>query len=81
MKELIQRIAEYLVDQPDHVSVTEKKSGNTIIYEVRVAIPDLGKIIGKRGRNADAIRTILKAVAGKTNNHVILDVIEGGMIP
>ena len=76
MKELIKYIAEYLVDQPDHVSVTEKVSGNTTIYEIRVAKPDLGKIIGKQGRNADAIRTILAAVGGKTKTRVLLDVME-----
>ena len=76
MKELIQRIAESLVDQPEHVHVSENASGNTIIYELRAAKSDLGKIIGKQGRNADAIRTILAAVGGKTKTRVLLDVLE-----
>lgn len=76
MKELIQRIAESLVDQPAHVYVTEKSSGRTIIYELRVAKPDLGKVIGKQGRNADSIRTILTAVGGKTRTRVLFDVVE-----
>ena len=76
MKELIQRIAESLVDQPDQISVTETDSGRTIIYELRVAKSDLGKIIGKKGKNVNAIRTILNAVAGKTRKHVLLELVE-----
>ena len=76
MRELIKCIAEFLVDQPEHVYVSENLSGRTVVYELRVAKPDLGKVIGKQGRNADAIRTILKAVAGKTKKRVLLDVVE-----
>ncbi len=76
MKELIQRIAESLVDKPEHVYVSENLSGRTTIYELRVSKPDLGKVIGKQGRNADAIRTILTAVGGKTRTRVLLDVVE-----
>ena len=76
MKELIKRIAESLVDQPDQISVTETESGRTIIYELSVAQPDIGKIIGKQGKNVDAIRTILKAVAGKTRKRVLLELVE-----
>ncbi len=66
MKELIKRIAESLVDQPDQVSVKEIHGDRLVVYELKVAKSDMGKIIGKQGKNADAIRTILKAVAGKT---------------
>ena len=59
MKELIKQIAESLVDQPKHVNVSENLGGKIKVYELRVAKPDLGKVIGKQGRNTDAISTIL----------------------
>jgi len=76
MKELIKQIAESLVDQPENVNVRENLSGRTKVYELQVAKPDLGKVIGKQGRNADAIRTILTAIGGKTKTRVLLDVVE-----
>ena len=54
-----------LVDQPEQVKVTETEGGNTVVLEVKVAKGDTGKVIGKQGRHADAIRTILSAAAGK----------------
>lgn len=76
MKELIERIAKELVDQPDQVSVTEIEGGRTVVYELRVAKSDIGKIIGKRGQNVNAIRTILNAVSGKSRKQVVLELIE-----
>ena len=76
MKELIKRIAESLVDQPDQVSVKEIHGDRLVVYELKVAKSDMGKIIGKQGKNADAIRTILKAVAGKTRKQVLLELLE-----
>jgi predicted RNA-binding protein YlqC (UPF0109 family) len=76
MKELINRIAEALVDYPDQVSLKEIKGHRLVVYELKVAKSDIGKIIGKQGRNADAIRTILKAVAGKTRKQVLLEMVE-----
>jgi len=76
MKELIKRIAESLVDYPDQVSVKEIQGDRIVVYELEVAKSDIGKIIGKQGRNADAIRTILWAVAGKAKKRVLLDLVE-----
>ena len=76
MKDLITEIVKALVDQPDQVSVTVTESGQTVMLEIRVADSDLGKVIGKKGRNADAIRTILGAAAGKTRKRYILEIIE-----
>jgi predicted RNA-binding protein YlqC (UPF0109 family) len=76
MKELIKRIAESLVDEPDQISLTENVSESTIFYELEVAKSDIGKIIGKQGKNIDAIRTILKAIAGKTRKQILLELVE-----
>ena len=76
MKELIERIAQELVDQPDQVSVSEIEGGRTVVFELRVAKSDIGKIIGKRGQNVNAIRTILNAVSGKSRKQVVLELIE-----
>ena len=76
MKELIKRIAESLVDQPDQVSVKEIHGDRLVVYELKVAKSDMGKIIGKKGRNVDAIRTILTAVGGKTRTRVLLELVE-----
>ncbi len=76
MKELIKRIAESMVDQPDQVSVKEIKGDRLVVYELKVAKSDIGRIIGKQGRNADAIRTILKAVAAKLRKRVLLELVE-----
>ena len=76
MKELIERIARELVDLPDQVSVTEIEGGRTVVFELRVAKSDIGKIIGKRGQNVNAIRTILNAVSGKSRKQVVLELLE-----
>ena len=76
MKELIKRIAESLVDYPDQVSVKEIQGDRLVVYELNVTKSDIGKIIGKKGRNVDAIRTILTAVGGKTRTRVLLELVE-----
>ena len=76
MKDLITEIVKALVDQPEEVSVNEIGGGHTTVLEVRVAKTDMGKIIGKQGRTAQAIRTILGAAAGKTRQKYILEIVE-----
>ena len=76
MKELIKRIAESLIDYPDQVSVKEIQGNRLVVYELNVAKSDIGKIIGKKGRNVDAIRTILRAVAVKLRKRVLLELVE-----
>ena len=76
MKELIKNIAESLVDSPGQVSVKEIHGDNLVVYELEVARSDIGKIIGKQGKNIDAIRTILKAIAGKTKKRILLELLE-----
>lgn len=76
MKELIQYIVRAIVDNPDEVSVSEIEGGQTTVLELKVAKSDLGKVIGKQGRNAQAIRTILGAVSAKIKKRVVLEIIE-----
>ena len=76
MKELISHIAQALVDNPEQVSVTEVEGGQTLILELRVAKEDMGKIIGKHGRTAQAIRTLLSAASGKTGKRYVLEIVE-----
>jgi len=75
LKELTENIAKALVDNPEQVKVSEIEGGMTSIIELWVAKPDLGKVIGKQGRNADAIRTILSAVSMKIRKRVVLEII------
>ena len=76
MKDLIADIVKALVDQPEQVTVTEIETGNTVILELSVAKSDMGKVIGKQGRNAQAIRTILSAAAGKAKKRYVLEIVE-----
>ena len=76
MKDLIIYIAKSLVDQPEQVAVTEIEGGNTNVLELSVAKSDMGKIIGKQGRTAMAIRTLLSAASGKARKRYILEIIE-----
>ena len=76
MKDLITEIVKTLVDHPGEVSINEIGGAHTTVLEVRVAKTDMGKIIGKQGRTAKAIRTILSAVAGKTRDKYILEIVE-----
>ena len=76
MKDLITAIVQALVDQPEAVSVSEVGGAHTIVLEVSVAKSDMGKVIGKRGRNAQAIRTILSAASGKRKENYMLEIVE-----
>ena len=76
MKDLIKEIVQALVDQPDEVSVTEILGENTNVLELKVAKSDMGKVIGKQGRHAQALRTILSAASGKTRKRYVLEILE-----
>ena len=76
MKELISDIARAFVDNPEQVTVTEVEGGQALILELKVAKEDMGKIIGKHGRTAQAIRTVLNAASGKAKKRVILEILE-----
>ncbi len=75
MKELVEVIARALVDHPDEVSVNEKKDGKTTVLELHVADGDMGKVIGKQGRIAKAIRSVVKAAAAKEDKRVVVDIV------
>ena len=75
LKELVETIAVALVDYPDDVAVTEVK-GETTVVELRVAPSDLGKVIGKQGRTARAIRTLLRATGMKMRKRLALEILE-----
>ena len=74
MKALVEVITKALVDHPESVVVTEKNEGKSIVIEVKVADSDLGKVIGKQGRIAKAIRAVVKAAAAKEDKKVIVDI-------
>jgi uncharacterized protein len=76
MKEIIEVIARALVDQPEVVSVNEVGGTRTSILELKVAQQDIGKIIGRQGRTAGALRTILNAIAAKEKRHTVLEIVE-----
>ena len=76
MKDLIEYIAKALVDQPDQVKVSEVEGEKTSVIELTVAKEDLGKVIGKQGRTARAMRTILSAASTKINKRSVLEIIE-----
>jgi predicted RNA-binding protein YlqC (UPF0109 family) len=76
MKELIKFIAQSLVDNPDEVQVTEIQGEQTSVIELKVAKEDLGKVIGKQGRTARAMRTILSAASTKIRKRAVLEIIE-----
>lgn len=76
MKELIQFIAHELVDNPEEVTVYEVGGNNTSVLELKVAKEDLGKVIGKHGRTAQAMRTLLNAASGKAKKRMILEIVE-----
>ena len=74
LKELLTFLAGSLVDNPDKIVIEEKEDGQTVIFKLHVADEDMGKVIGKQGRNAQAIRLLMKAAASKENKKVIVDV-------
>lgn len=76
MKELVENIARALVDQPDEVSVTLIEGQQTTVLELQVAQEDLGKVIGKQGRTARAMRTLLGAAGSKEKQRYVLEILE-----
>jgi hypothetical protein len=76
MKDLVANIARSLVDKPELVTVEEVEGNQTTVLELTVAKEDLGKVIGKQGRTAQAIRTILSAVSSKMKKRTVLEIIE-----
>ena len=75
MKELVKVIAVSLVDHPEEVVVTEKETDHSIILELHVAPDDMGKVIGKQGRIAKALRSVVKAAAAKEDKRVVVDIV------
>lgn len=75
MKELVEVIAKALVDNPDEVVVTEKEDGRNVVVELHVAQTDMGKVIGKQGRIAKAIRSVVKAASSKDNKKVDVEIV------
>ena len=75
MKELVEIIARAIVDNPSSVNVTEETEGDTLIEKLNVSPDDMGKVIGKQGRIANAIRTVVKAAALKENKRVVVEII------
>ena len=75
MKELVEIIAKALVDNPDEVVVTEKEDGKNLVVELHVASSDMGKVIGKQGRIAKAIRSVVKAASSKDNKRVDVEIV------
>ncbi len=76
MKELVEVIATSLVDYPEKVVVTEKETEKAIVVELRVAPEDMGKVIGKQGRIAKSIRTVVKAAATKDDKKVVVEILQ-----
>jgi len=76
LKELVEKMAKALVDNPDNVEVVEIEGEKTTVIELRVAPDDLGKVIGRQGRTARAMRTILSASATKGNKRAVLEILE-----
>ena len=76
MKEVLEVIAKALVEHPDEVSVTEIPGDRSLTLELRVADGDMGKVIGKQGKIAKAIRTVVKAAASMENMHVSVDIVQ-----
>lgn len=76
LKELVHYIVQSMVDNPEEILVSEIEGNQTTVLELRVAKSDLGKVIGKQGRNAQAIRTILAAVSAKIRKRVVLEIVE-----
>ncbi len=76
MKDLITNIARALVDNPDAVEVAELEGNHTSVLELKVAKEDIGKVIGKQGRTAQAMRTILSSVSGKAKKRTVLEIMD-----
>ena len=75
MKQILLDITKAIVEDPDSVAVTEKVSGDTVVLELSVAKQDMGRVIGKEGKIAKSIRTVMRAAAARENKRVIVDII------
>ena len=75
MKQILLDITKAIIEDPDSVMVTEKVSGDTVVLELSVAKHDMGRVIGKEGKIAKSIRTVMRAAAAKENKRVIVDII------
>lgn len=76
MKELVEYLAQSIVNRPDAVEVTETQDDGASVVELKVAKEDLGRVIGKQGRTAKSLRTILNAAAARTNRKVVLEIVD-----
>ncbi len=76
MKELVEMLAKHLVNNPDKVVVVETQGETASVIELRVAVEDLGRIIGKQGRTAKSMRTLVNAAASRINRKVVLEILE-----
>lgn len=76
MKELVQYLAQSIVNEPDAVEVTETQDDGASVVELKVAKEDLGRVIGRQGRTAKSLRTILNAAAAKTDRKVVLEIVD-----
>ncbi|MBE7054365.1 MAG: KH domain-containing protein [Ruminococcaceae bacterium] len=76
MKQLLEYLAKALVDYPEDVTVTEVDEENVLVLELRVNESDMGKVIGKQGRIAKSIRTVIKAAANKDNKRVVVEIVQ-----
>lgn len=76
MTELVQRIVRGLVDHPEEIEIDTREDGDQTVIELRVARPDLGKVIGKQGRTARSIRTLLAAAGERDDRRYVLDILE-----
>jgi len=76
MKELLIQIVKALVDNPEQIQITEIEGSQTVVLELRVDKSDMGKVIGKQGRTAHAIRSILNAASGKAGKRFVLEIVE-----
>ena len=76
MKELLLYIARNLVDSPDDVTVTERQDGDKTVFELRVAPADMGKVIGRHGKIAKEIRTLMRSIAQRKGLHISVDIVD-----
>ena len=76
MKEILEHIARNIVDEPDQVDVTEREGDRGTVLELRVAPDDMGKVIGRGGRTARAIRNVMKAAAIKADTRIFVDIVD-----
>lgn len=76
LKELVERMAMALVDSPDHVTVETAEEDKALVLRLRVAASDVGRVIGKQGRTAKAMRTVIHAIAARSKRRAVLEILE-----